>query len=174
MPEEISSPPHRDLRSSAGRIAAALAVGLIALVLAGLYFSGFTRHTKFDARKRQCASNLSQIGKALSIYADIGEHMGRFPPKLSDLYPGIVTDPRVFLCPNCAKGQEGAAEGPVPRIDFVYRPGHTESHTTEPIAYCVHCGRGEGGNVLMGDERVEWYEGALPLPPPPAPPGANS
>ena len=60
-----------------------------------------------SARRANCASNLSQIIKACSMYSDVPANLGLFPTgedtalkSLNLLYDEYVADHRVFMCPS--------------------------------------------------------------------------
>lgn len=49
------------------------------------------------ARRTNCMSNLSQIGKALSMYSmDYAEN---YPPQFTNL-AGVISQPKLFVCPS--------------------------------------------------------------------------
>ncbi len=45
-----------------------------------------------------CAANMGLVGKALNQYS--ADHNGRYPARLSDLYPKYITDRSKLVCPS--------------------------------------------------------------------------
>lgn len=68
-------------------------------VLAALLFPVFA-FARAQSRRATCITNLHQLGTALSMYR---EDYDELPPHLSTLYPGYVSQPRLFVCPNDPK-----------------------------------------------------------------------
>ncbi|MCZ7645064.1 MAG: type II secretion system GspH family protein [Planctomycetota bacterium] len=156
-------------------------------ILAGLLLPVLAR-AKEQARRAQCASNLSQIGKACSMYADVGEHMGRFPAGAANpiasmglLFKGYVQDARVFQCasnPLATDGFIDTTDGTEPTADnnnsaYGYDDRHTQSHGMAGIAadygtldggvgnsknHGTSNGTGAGQQFLQGDGHVEWLQ----------------
>ena len=52
---------------------------------------------KEESSKYACLRQLDQIGTACNVYA--AEHNGRYPERLSELYPDYVSDLDGFVCP---------------------------------------------------------------------------
>lgn len=65
-------------------------------ILAAILFPVFAAAKK-KSKQSACISNLRQIGAALQIYRQ--ENDERLPRYLSSLYPGFVSDKRLFVCP---------------------------------------------------------------------------
>src|ERR1051325_11648001 len=59
-----------------------------------------------SSRRPACASNLSQIGKACMLYADVSTNQGLFPDASTSLramnllFGSYILDERVFSCPS--------------------------------------------------------------------------
>lgn len=67
-------------------------------VLLILFFTLAVPAIKEEACKTACRANLHQIGMACNAYASV--HDGRYPERLSELYPDYVPDPDIFVCPS--------------------------------------------------------------------------
>jgi type II secretory pathway pseudopilin PulG len=78
----------------------ALIAGGISVLLPSLCRSSET------ANKARCASNLHQIGLAISMYAD--NHGGRYPDSFAALLENEQLSPAVFVCPS---SNDEAADG---------------------------------------------------------------
>ncbi|MCY3019241.1 MAG: prepilin-type N-terminal cleavage/methylation domain-containing protein [Planctomycetota bacterium] len=91
-----------------------LTVIVLIAILAAILMPTVTSHRE-SARRSVCAGNLSQIAKAMYMYADVPANNGFFPttgtkadpfadnnPMLTWnlLYKGYIQDPRVFSCPS--------------------------------------------------------------------------
>ncbi|MCW8131793.1 MAG: hypothetical protein KIS92_15715 [Planctomycetota bacterium] len=143
-------------------------VGLGLAVLYVLVVSSFGGRCGCS-RRVSSANNLSQIGKALMLYADASS-TGAYPPAegpaalIQRLYPAIMKDPRVFLDP--LEHLEVPAV-PVFRTDgsvdpawaeaagYVYLGPGNPSSTLAIMAFERHAHSG-GRNVLCADGTVEW------------------
>lgn len=120
-----------------------------------------------QANRVKCASNLRQIGQALSTYAD--SHGGQFPPTIEALADASDLSPAVFDCPS---SNDMPAEISKPadwatafqpnghHLSYVYVAGGLSASTVTPesiLAYeNPHDHLDEGMNVLYGDYHVEW------------------
>ena len=76
-----------------------LIVLAIIAVLAALLFP-VLRAAREQARRTVCASNLHQIGLALTMYR---QDCDELPPRLSLLTPNYISHPGLLLCPNDPK-----------------------------------------------------------------------
>jgi prepilin-type processing-associated H-X9-DG protein len=134
----------------------------------------FTYSRRPLAQRVRCASNLRQIGQALTLYAN--DHGGRLPDTLGQLFLHLKGDltAEVLVCPaGNAEKAPGATE-------------HEQAAHLHDFRYCsyVYHGRGltmplpadrpimaeplvnhddEGMNILFGDGRVEWMTPAAAL-----------
>ncbi|MBE7464568.1 MAG: hypothetical protein HS116_13915 [Planctomycetes bacterium] len=116
-------------------------------LLAGLLKA---RTSRTGSRRAHCASNLSQIGKACNMYADVGTNMGHFPNdgtsalrSLNLTHKGYVQDARVFQCPLNPKDSTSVVdtcnENAAPNMNrsmtaYGYDRRHTQSHGLAAVA----------------------------------------
>jgi prepilin-type processing-associated H-X9-DG protein len=68
------------------------------IVLLVLFFALVGPALKEIASKSACMAHLHRIGTACNAYA--AEHNGRYPERLSELYPEYVPNLKVFVCPS--------------------------------------------------------------------------
>lgn len=127
---------------------------LILLVIAAVFVVPVVLRANESARRTADKSNLSQIGKALGMYAEVPANMGRFPDSLDALYPNYIDDERVFQSPLVSKHRAGP--GKLKFCDYFYFPGHTDTHGTAIIAFGPRKPGQHGGNILLGAGYVEW------------------
>jgi prepilin-type N-terminal cleavage/methylation domain-containing protein/prepilin-type processing-associated H-X9-DG protein len=136
----------------------------IIAILASILFPLFAR-ARETARRSYCASNLSQVGVALNMYAQ--NYDGRFPPddnEFGPLYP-YTSNIDVFYCPsdsaehywemkavenNRSKLMFTDPETPVKTYSsYVYKGGLTnEDRADTPIAGEARTWHGDAANVL--------------------------
>jgi prepilin-type N-terminal cleavage/methylation domain-containing protein len=119
-----------------------LVVIAIIAILAGLILPVLAR-ARESARRTSCASNLNQIGKACTMYAD-DPTQGTFPftgtqatptapdgySSLWQLFPRYVADHKTFSCPSkpTLQALQGLAVGAVPtnvQMGFVMDQRHS-------------------------------------------------
>ena len=150
----------------------------IMAVLAAILFPVFAR-AREHARRATCASNLMQIGAALSLYARDCD--GHFPPKNNDFaptypYAGSVS---VFYCPSDSQEHKGpiwrVAKGSqrrtavLPSSSYVYKGGLTNDDRADiPIASEVQAFHTAVANVLYlgGYVKAAPGDGFKPIVPP--------
>ncbi len=88
-----------------GSLKFALLLGCLSLAAYAL-LAWWTSHLSGRSRRVHCYLNLNQIAKALVTYAEASD--GRLPDATNwcdTLYPGVVPDGRVFLCPQFVKDE---------------------------------------------------------------------
>lgn len=141
-----------------------LVVIAIIAILAGLILPVLAR-ARESARRTACKSNLSQIGKACGMYAEVPANLGKFPDSGDDnpmfslnlLYDAYIDDPRVFSCASkqvttlnlekCTKDgfspNLGDKDG-TPGCSYGYDIGHTDTHGMAGIAADVPSGNADG------------------------------
>jgi len=120
----------------------------IIAVLAAILFPMFAR-ARERARRSSCASNLFQIGTALTLYAQ--DNDGRFPPDDNECGPiyRYLYDVSIFLCPSDPAnvdwkfapaeedGSSGALAEPLTPIEtyssYVYKGGLTNEHRADTL-----------------------------------------
>ncbi len=102
------------------------------------------------ARRAGGANNMSQMGKALIMYADVPEHKGAFPADLMEIFPDYAMDPRLFQNPRFKDEDAG----------FVYISGSTPDDAMNIVIYDnVPEGQVSAGrNVLRAAGSVEWED----------------
>jgi hypothetical protein len=141
------------------------AVGLI-----GLLYRANAGCTDCEPADRiKCASNLKQIGLAVSMYAK--DHGGRYPDRFEDLIVAEDIGSEVFVCPKSddtpAKGRSVAemvgnlsAGG---HLSYVYLGKGWDVKTVNPSAVLAYeplsNHDGLGGNILYGDGHFEFMNG---------------
>jgi prepilin-type N-terminal cleavage/methylation domain-containing protein len=151
----------------------------IIAVLAAILFPVFAR-ARESARRTTCASNLSQIGVALNMYAQAYE--GHYPPHNNDfrpLYPDVrncdviycPSDSTEHAAPEELRGVSRSAQPPY--SSYVYRGGLSNDNRADiPIAGERQAWHGDVVNVLylggyvrgvLADE----YKPPAPIPPKP-------
>lgn len=139
--------------------------------------------TNAPAMRVSCASNLSQIAKAMIMYADVPAN-GRFPCAAKDadntsalaslglLYNRYIADPRVFSCPqNPIDGfvLNGMEPGKPVQSSFGYDPGHNPDDVIAAIAADAkgpgpnsdNHGSNAGQNVILGSGAVVFMTAAM-------------
>lgn len=70
-------------------------VAMIAVIV--LFFTLVVPMIKEESSRTACMAHLREIGTACNVYA--AGHDGRYPERLSELYPDYVSDLDVFVCP---------------------------------------------------------------------------
>jgi prepilin-type processing-associated H-X9-DG protein len=151
------------------------AVGI--LVVGGMLISVFLPslcRSRETANRIKCASNLRQIGQAITLYAQ--EHDGHYPPSLAVLPSVEDLSAEVMTCPssNDEKSTATDAAGIVadltaaetnapdhkPCLSYAYTgQALTEKTATQTtiVAYEPLVNHGDdGANVLFGDGHVEF------------------
>ena len=99
--------------------------------------------------KVRCASQLHQIGLAISLYAD--EHSGKIPQTFDDLHPYASDLDKLLICPS-------AKDTSTPNYQILAGGQKWSSLettnvivVTEPIS-----NHGDGRNALYGDGHMMW------------------
>jgi hypothetical protein len=121
-----------------------LAVLAIVVILAGMLLPALSS-SREKSRRTACVNNLAQIAVALESF--MGDHNGKMPDSLMQLYPKYVSDARVFRCPEGGIESGYEYSGPIPakeRID------------TRPMVWDRPENHGDGGNVLYADHSTRW------------------
>jgi prepilin-type N-terminal cleavage/methylation domain-containing protein len=178
----------KTLRSIATRgftmIELCFVISIIA-ILAAILFPAFAR-AREAARRTSCASNLSQIGAALNLYAQ--SYDGRYPKRNNDFRP-LWTEARntdIWYCPSdstehapAEKWQARRYSGEPPYSSYVYRGGlSNDDRADRPIAGEREAWHGDLVNMLYLGGYVkgvfaDYYKPPAPIPlPPTAVPGA--
>jgi hypothetical protein len=161
-------------------------LGLVGILAMLIVLMG--ARSKAEALRKSCESNLTQVGKAMSMYADSPAH-GSFPnyaenkeePFTADpllswglLYNKYVADPRVFSCPSnpmppitVSTWSPAGNRPPNPvRATYAYDPGHSPSDALTAVAADMkgagegsdNHGSGAGQNVLRANGVVGFQE----------------
>ena len=144
--------------------------GLIAILLPSLC------RAREPANRAKCASNLHQVGLAISLYEQ--DHDGQYPPALAVLPVEEQISADVFICPSsndekatdnspggtaaAIKAAEANATGYKHCLSYLYvGRGLTEKTATPTtvVAYePLDNHDGEGTHVLYGDGHAEWVD----------------
>ncbi len=141
-----------------------MSVLAIIAILAAILFPVFAR-AREKARQSSCLSNLANLGAGLRMYA--ADHYGHLPPTdndLSPLFPKVLSDSGVLLCPTVGaldRPMRPAPENEALATDYVYRGGLEDDALPTNLVACdrdptVH---NEGANYLLLEGRVKWHTG---------------
>jgi len=143
-------------------VTAVIIVGGIAVLLPSLC------QPRETANRAKCASNLHQIGLAISLYA--GEHGGQYPDSFATIMTSEQLSPAVFVCPS---SNDEAAEGDSPtavaanltkphHLSYVYLGNGLSTATVKKDMVIVYelpeNHQGDGMNLLFGDGHAEWVQ----------------
>ena len=148
-------------RNRGGRRAATLGTVVGGVVVAAMFVLPTLGRAREPASRIKCASNMRQIGLALSFY--LAGHHGLYPPDLASLMadPDCDLTNQVLVCPSST--DEPAAEGapPVPgkSMSFIYLaagPASKTSAATVLLYEPMTNHNGEGANFLYGDGTVRF------------------
>ncbi|MCZ7646312.1 MAG: hypothetical protein M5U26_13685 [Planctomycetota bacterium] len=124
-----------------------LAAIAVVAVGAGLALPVLAR-ARGNAKRTQSASNLSQMGKACMMFADVEANQGRYPKDPAQLMGGYIVDARLFQNP-LRPGQD---------IGYIYLAGYTLADGVGILAYEEIDLGAEGRNALFADGHVEWLD----------------
>lgn len=156
----------------------------IIAVLAAILFPVFAR-AREAARRTSCASNLSQIGAALNVYAQ--SYDSHYPKRNNDLRPlyHYTDNADILYCPSDSeehmpsdKWKVRPYTGEPPYSSYVYRGGlSNDDRADRPIAGERQAWHGDLVNVLYLGGYVKGvfaddYKPPAPVPPKPTPPAA--
>lgn len=137
--------------------AIAAGVGLLMIpimgILAGMLLPAIAQ-ARERARRTQCMSNLSQLGKASAIYAI--DHNDKRPISFSQLND-IIANPNLVICPS--SGNEAGDSANIDEwSDYTLVPGLSDASSSDsPYVYCrPENHQGKGGNILYIDGSVGW------------------
>jgi hypothetical protein len=147
----------------------ALGVVLVLALAAGLLLPALQPAREIGTPAR-CPSMLKQIGYGCHLYAS--DYDDKFPPGLGHLYPDIISDGKVFLCPSAgtalalevdlaaaALRQYRPAMFKESHTDYVYVAGLTAKDPKDLVLAHDRDGNHEGHrNVLFVGGNVEWMK----------------
>ena len=144
------------------RIAVAVLLALVVLVLIGGMLMPSAHHPHERVYRTACASNLKQIGYALRLYSS--DHDEKFPENLPELFhEEYLTDHKVFICPMVARritSVFGCSCKEVPQgyESYCYASGVQPSDPPEyVVAFDEESNHdGDGVNVLFTGGNVRW------------------
>jgi len=108
------------------------------------------------AERAACKNNLKQIGLALHIYST--DHAGRFPDRLSQLYPDYAKDLSDFVCPS-TEDKLSSPDEIDQNTSYRYVAGLTSEDDPDHVLAYDKPGNHRyqiGSNVLFVDGHVEW------------------
>lgn len=154
-------------RGTSAMVIAGVQLGLILLVSCLLPSMGRARE---PANRVKCGNNLTQIGRAMILYAN--ENTGAFPPSFAELIETQDITSEVFVCPSSnAEKATGATTqqvanfkaNPSLHCSYIYAAAGMTNRVsaTHVLAYeplTNHDNRGI--NVLYGDGHTEWLDAA--------------
>lgn len=137
-------------------------IGLAIGVAAWLVLTGGSRACHETPRRVMCASNLAQIGRALSLYAQ--ENGDTYPPTPSLLLMTQDLVPEVFVCPVSDVERAPTREafvGTFADSSYLYLAGGLTdvSKLGDDVVLLIDRPEnhdGDGGNVLFADGHVEF------------------
>jgi hypothetical protein len=161
-------PPQNKGSSRAARMGIFLAV----VVIAGFGLLKFVllprlEHTREQAIRALCASNMKNIAAALTTYSNANN--GQYPDSLATLVRKTGLPPRLLICPDSPDTplpNPAAATGDAALAghnSYIYLGGGKTISTFGdlPILYeAAGSHHGEGMNVMYADYSVEWLDAA--------------
>ena len=132
-------------------------VALIAAIV--LFFALLVPLIKEKGSTAECKANLRVIGAECNAYAAV--HNGRYPERLSEIYPDYVPNLNVFVCPSTGAKIASPDEIDAKTSYEYYGAALNESTAAEPlhkaILACDKDGNHRSGkNILYADGHVEW------------------
>jgi len=123
------------------------------VVLLVLFFTLGVPAIKEESSKAACMGNLKTIGNACRIYA--AEHNGRYPERLSELYPDYVSDLDVLFCPAMSDKITSPDEIDA-KTSYEYRGAGLREWGPGDVLACDKDGNHRRGkNILYADGNVE-------------------
>ncbi len=139
-----------------------MSVFAIIAILAAILFPVFAR-AREKARHTNCLANLQNIGAGLRMYA--ADHYGHFPPTdndLAPLFPKVLSDPGVLLCPSesaLARPMRPAPGNAELASDYICRGGLEDDGKPLNLVACDRRAdlHNEGANYLLLDGHAKWY-----------------
>lgn len=139
-------------------------------ILAGIMYPAI-RRVQESSRRAHCMSNLHQMGKFLTLYAD--SHRGKYPESLKDM--GLYVrgqETEILVCPSMARHASPATgiEGlTATNTSYNYKSGLNDMMPATKLLMCDRNGntdaapgawggnhQGKGGHILCIGENVEW------------------
>lgn len=122
------------------------------IVLLVLFFTLVLPAIKKATSEYECTAHLHQIGSACNAYA--AEHDGRYPERLSELYPRYLPDLNVFVCPKTGDKIASADEIDA-KTSYEYRGAGLREWGPGDVLACDKPGNHRSGkNVLYADGHV--------------------
>jgi len=100
---------------------------------------------KEETSKARCLNNLQQIGTACQTYAS--RHNGRYPERLSELYPMLDLD--VFVCPS-TNAKIASPDEIDAKTSYEYRGAGLDQRTLSEPSYQVVLACDKPGNHRSG------------------------
>lgn len=138
-------------------------VSIAAILLLGSAFAPTLCRSRETANRVKCASNLRQIGTAITLYA--GKHSGLLPDSFATLARHDDLMPEVFVCPSSSAERatlsEALAATPTAQnLSYIYLGDGLQAPLDENTILMVEDlgdHDRDGVNILFGDGRVEFW-----------------
>lgn len=128
----------------------------IIAILAAILFPVFAG-ARESARRTSCASNLSQIGVALNMYAQ--NYDGHYPSKNNEFGPvyRYVHDTDIFYCPSDSAERYWDMRTVPNRDQRIYGPGYVPRRTYSSYVYRGGLTNDDRADTIIAGESQTWH-----------------